>query len=75
MTPGQILGEMAIITGEPRSATAEAKEATELLIINDESFQFLLNKCSPFIKALINQLINRIQATDKNHFTDLRSKA
>lgn len=62
MKPGQILGEMAIITGQPRSATAEALESTELLRIDNETLQFVLNKSTPFIKALINQLIRRIQA-------------
>lgn len=65
MNPGQILGEMAIITGEPRSATAEAIEPSELLIIDQEAFQTVLRKSTPFIKALINQLISRILASEK----------
>ncbi len=66
MNPGQILGEMALFTGNPRSATAEALEPTELLVIDRETFECLLQKSTPFVKGLINQLINRIQSTENN---------
>lgn len=64
MNPGQILGEMALFTGNPRSATAEALEPTELLVIDRETFECLLQKSTPFVKGLINQLIHRIQSTE-----------
>ena len=67
MNPGQILGEMALFTGNPRSATAEVLEPSELLVIDRETFEILLQKSTPFIKGLINQLINRIQSTENNN--------
>ena len=67
MNPGQILGEMALFTGKPRSATAEALEPTELLVIDRETFECLLQKSTPFVKGLINQLIHRIQSTENNN--------
>jgi CRP/FNR family cyclic AMP-dependent transcriptional regulator len=65
MVPGQILGEMAIITGESRSATAEAAEYSELLVMDQDTLQNALDDVLPIIKALLNQLITRIKRTDK----------
>ena len=65
MVPGQILGEMSILTGEPRTASAEAAEYCELLVINKETFGSTLNETLPIVKALLNQLIYRIQETDR----------
>ncbi len=67
MIPGQILGEMGIITGEPRTATAEAAEYTELLVMDQETLQNALDDVLPIIKALLNQLISRIKRTDKKN--------
>lgn len=67
MVPGQILGEMAIITGEPRSASAEAAEFCELLVMDKKTLQNALNDTLPIIKALLNQLIVRINETDKKN--------
>lgn len=67
MFPGQILGEMAIISGEPRSASAEAAEFCELLIIDRKTLQNALNDTLPIIRALLNQLIDRINKTDQKN--------
>ncbi len=67
MVPGQILGEMAIITGEPRSASAEASEFCQLLVMDQKTLQNALNDTLPIIKALLNQLIGRIKDTDKKN--------
>ncbi len=67
MVPGQILGEMAIITGEPRSASAEAAEFCELLLMDEKTLHSALDDTLPIIKALLNQLIVRINETDKKH--------
>lgn len=67
MVPGQILGEMAIITGEPRSASAEAAEFCELLVMDKKTLQNALGDTLPIIKALLNQLIVRINETDKKN--------
>ncbi len=67
MIPGQILGEMAIISGEPRSASAEAADFCELLVMDKKTLQNALNDTLPIIKALLNQLIARINETDKKN--------
>lgn len=67
MVAGQILGEMAIITGEPRSATAQAAEFCELLVMDKKSLHNALDETLPIIKALLNQLIVRINNTDQKN--------
>ena len=70
MNPGQILGEMALFTGNTRSATAEALEPSELLVIDRETFEILLQKSTPFVKGLISQLIERIQSAENTDECD-----
>jgi CRP-like cAMP-binding protein len=67
MFPGQILGEMAIINNEPRSASAEAREYCQLLVMDESTLTTALDDTLPIIKALLNQLIHRIKETDKKH--------
>ena len=67
MVPGQILGEMAIITGQPRSASAEAAEYCELLVMDKETLNTILDESLPIIKALLNQLVLRIQEAAKKN--------
>lgn len=67
MVPGQILGEMAIINNEPRSASAEAKEYCQLLVMDEATLTTALEDTLPIIKALLKQLIHRIKETDQKH--------
>lgn len=39
---GTFFGEMSLLTGQPRSATIEALEDSELLMLNKDDFHFLL---------------------------------
>jgi CRP/FNR family cyclic AMP-dependent transcriptional regulator len=39
--PGKILGEMGLIDGEPRSASARARSQTTLLVLTHEQFEHL----------------------------------
>ncbi len=67
MIPGQILGEMAIITGEPRSASAEAEEYCELLVMDKDVLANTLDESLPIIKALLNQMVMRIREADRKN--------
>lgn len=42
--PGEVLGEMALIDGEPRSATVTAEEPCELLVLDRPAFLSLLRE-------------------------------
>src|SRR5258708_24310259 len=41
-TDGQFFGEMALLTGAPRSATASAETASQVLVLDKHSFDQLL---------------------------------
>src|SRR5207302_4450951 len=55
---GEVVGEMSLITGEPRSATVVANVPTELLVLNRDTFASLLVKY-PTILANLNRILSR----------------
>ena len=52
--PGSFFGEMALITGEPRSATVSAAAAVSLLSLHASDFQMLCGS-SPELAEIIRQ--------------------
>ena len=52
---GDLFGEMAVINGEPRSATAVAGETTRLFVLSETVFQRLMEK-----RVAIRMLLNVI---------------
>jgi len=67
MKAGDIIGEMAVFTGEARSASAAATTDSELLVIDEFVLQNALDESLPFIKALVTQLLDRFQAMNQKH--------
>lgn len=61
--PDEVLGEMAIIDSQPRSATATACEPSELIIISREQFQNRLNKADPVLSMSLNVVLERFRMT------------
>ena len=55
LTEGQSFGEMALLTGEPRTATVTALTEVELLKIAREHFDELLD-CSPRLRQAVEDL-------------------
>lgn len=56
-----IFGEMALIDGSPRSATAKAAEATEIAPIDRETFVYLVQKNPEFALEVMQLLTKRIR--------------
>jgi CRP-like cAMP-binding protein len=67
MKAGDIIGEMAVITGEARSASAVATSDAELLVINESVLQTALDDTLPFIKVLVQQILDRFQSMNDKH--------
>ncbi|MBF0450452.1 MAG: cyclic nucleotide-binding domain-containing protein [Candidatus Magnetomorum sp.] len=65
LKPGEIFGEMSIISKEPRSAFAAANEYTELVVINQKDLEVSINKSLPIVQALANLLIKRLRHTSE----------
>ncbi len=59
--PGGIFGEMALIDGSPRAATARAKTACELAPITEKSFLFLVHETPFFAIAVMRTLAERLR--------------
>jgi CRP-like cAMP-binding protein len=65
LQPGEIFGEMSIISKEPRSANAAANEYSELVVINQKDLEVSINKSLPIVQALANLLIKRLRHTSE----------
>ncbi len=61
----QIFGEMAVISAEPRSASAEAFEDSELMEIDEKRLDATLRQGNVIVKAITQQLIQRFREKDK----------
>ncbi len=76
--PGEIIGEMALFTGNVRSATAQALEPTTTLVIYNSAFQQLLEEHGQIAVEIIRVLSNRLQQTNMQVmdvvFRDARSR-
>ena len=64
---GQILGETAIITGEPRTASAEAASTCQLVTMTSGQLKAALNNSLPFIRALLDQILCRYRDMEGKH--------
>jgi CRP/FNR family cyclic AMP-dependent transcriptional regulator len=56
--PGELLGEMSAIDGEPRSATATALEPAEALVMTAEDFKSFITD-NPRVGLLLLQMLSR----------------
>ena len=59
--PGEIFGEVAVITGHPRTASAVAKGVCRVLSLDAEQFQQAIQKTPQFALMLMGILINRLR--------------
>ncbi len=60
---GDFFGEMSVLDGSLRSASATTEEETELITIDREAFLAQARK-NPFIQYVIETLIKRLRETD-----------
>jgi len=60
--PGEIFGEMAVISGAPRSASAIANTACRVIALDDREFQAGLRKTPEFAVMLMSVMIHRLRA-------------
>ncbi len=59
---GGIVGEMALIDNQPRSATARAVEPTELVVVPKAQFEDYLANTDPVIRRLLERFVNIIRS-------------
>jgi uncharacterized protein (TIGR02266 family) len=67
MRQGEIFGEMAFVTGKPRSATARAMGHTTIGVISPETLDNEFENLSPIMKKIMQSLVERLKkATDNS---------
>ena len=59
--PGQVLGELALLTGEPRSATVRARRDTTLVEISREALDGVLATDPSVARFLLGQVAERLR--------------
>jgi CRP-like cAMP-binding protein len=61
--PGEVLGELALLTGSPRSASARVPERAELFTVDKPVFIDLMKTLPAFARNLCLVLAKRLEAT------------
>lgn len=61
MTRGQVFGEMGIISGEVRSATAKCLEPCTLSVISRDKIESKMKNADPYLRYMIDFLIDRVK--------------
>lgn len=73
--PGQIFGEMALVFDERRTASIEATEETNLIVITRQTLEEKLRRSDPTIRAIVPMLMKRILQSNNSllsHHADVR---
>jgi putative oxidoreductase len=63
--PGAYFGEVALVTGQPRSASVEALEAATLIKVSKDEFDRLLDQNPQLARHIIQQLASWLVAGDR----------
>lgn len=74
--PGQIFGEMALVFDEKRTASVEALEDSNLIVITRQTLEEKLRKSDPTIRAIVPMLMKRIIQTNNallSRHTDVKT--
>jgi CRP-like cAMP-binding protein/CheY-like chemotaxis protein len=58
LDPGDYFGEMALLTGEPRSATVRTSEASEMFLLHKADFDVILEKF-PSISLSMGKIVSK----------------
>lgn len=61
--PGSLIGEMAIVDDQPRTASVKAIEDSELLEITKNDFERRLNSADPVIQMIMRIILTRYRDT------------
>ncbi len=62
--PGGIIGEMALVDGSPRSASAKATSEAEVIPVNEKRFLWMVEQTPFFALKVMRVLTQRLRITD-----------
>ncbi len=63
--PGDFVGEMSLLDGEPRSATVEAVTPMRLLVIGHRDFWRMLSAAPVMTRKIMRALVRRVRDAEK----------
>ena len=63
--PGDFFGEMAVVTGQPRSATAEVVEEAELLRVPADKLEDMIAGTGEIAVRMVRQLVERVAQANR----------
>jgi CRP-like cAMP-binding protein len=66
LPPGEFFGEMAILNGRPRSATAVVRTAGRLLVIEGRTFEAMLRARPEIAMRIIKSLATRLESANQH---------
>lgn len=69
--PGDVFGEMALISNEPRSATIITTAPTDLLRLSQENFTILMDQNERFAQRILRMISKRLQQSQEIATLDL----
>ena len=69
-TDGQFFGEMSLLTGAPRSATATAETDSQLLVLDKQSFDDLLASHAQIMREMLKVVSQRTLHTNQQLLAD-----
>jgi CRP-like cAMP-binding protein len=61
LAAGDLLGEMALVDAQTRSATAQAKQPTTVVVITAIEFAKRMEKSDPFMRSMVRMLTKRLR--------------
>ena len=65
---GNVVGELAPLTGGPRTATVTAKGPMQLLVIGQREFAGLLDEVPGFANRVLHNLADRMRELDEKAY-------
>lgn len=66
LPPGEFFGEMAILNGRPRSATAVVRTPARLLVIEGKTFEAMLRARPEIALRIIKSLATRLESANQH---------
>lgn len=64
--PNGIFGELALLDGSPRSATAVALEPTEVAVIDERAFVYMVEQDPKIALQLLRRLAERLRRMNQS---------
>lgn len=72
--PGEVVGEMALLEGQPRSATIVALQDSRLLKINRHGFHTILQRAPVVGLEMLKMLSRRLRASDQHRLSEIQAE-